>query len=256
MNLIINASEAIGATDGIIHVTTSLAGGGRRVGLSAKNLSGVDWILLEVSDSGCGMTEEQKRRIFDPFFTTKLEGRGLGLAVVQGIIAAHGGTIDVLTALGTGSRFEILLPGTRKSEIDSPHVPDSATADQAASRAGTVLVIEDEDVLRRAVAKLLRRRGLTVIEAASGTIGADLFRANAREIDVVLLDMTLPGMSGQDVLVEVRRVQPAVHVVITSAYSLDNVVTKIGEEQPWLFVRKPYQLSELMESLSPLLRQA
>jgi len=92
-----------------------------------------------------------------------------------------------------------------------------------------------------------------VVEAPTGTIGVDLFRNKAGEIDVVLLDMTLPGLSGPEVLLELRRIQPEVHVVITSAYSRDRVLTQIGEEQPWIFVRKPYQLKELMESLRPFL---
>ena len=106
-------------------------------------------------------------------------------------------------------------------------------------------MVEDEDTLRLAVSKMLRTKGFTVIEAANGKTGVDLFRASAPEIDVVLLDLTLPGMSGREVLSELRRIQPDVKVIITSAYSQEQAQTTLGGQQPWLYIRKPYQLNEL-----------
>ena len=121
----------------------------------------------------------------------------------------------------------------------------SSAAFEVASFGGTVLVVEDEDTLRIAVSKMLRRRGFTVIEAANGEAGVDLFRASALQIDVVLLDLTLPGMSGREVLGELRRVKPNVKVIITSAYSQEQAQNTLGGQQPWRYIRKPYQINEL-----------
>ena len=120
---------------------------------------------------------------------------------------------------------------------------------EVASLARTVLVVEDEDALRVAVSKMLRKTDFSVIEADNGKTAVDLFRASAQEIDVVLLDMTLPGMSGREVFEELRRIQPNVRVIITTAYSQDYALATIGRQQPWLYIRKPYVLSELMALL-------
>jgi DNA-binding response OmpR family regulator len=114
---------------------------------------------------------------------------------------------------------------------------------------GTVLVVEDEEVLRRAVSKMLRKERFSVLEAGDGTTGANLFRANESNIDVVLLDLTLPGMSGRDVLSELRRIRPEVKVILTTAYSQENALSAIGEQRPWSYVRKPYQFSDLLNLL-------
>jgi PAS domain S-box-containing protein len=246
MNLIINASEALAEKDGVITVSTSLVAGGQKVtSTGAKGLPGGNSLRLEVSDTGCGMDEAQKARIFDPFFTTKFAGRGLGLAVVHGIVSAHGGTINVVSAPGQGSCFEILLPCASESVSKTGDIVVSAAASEVESLAGTVLLVEDEDILRLTVSKLLRDKGLSVIEAADGNTGVDLFRANAQKIDAVLLDMTIPGMSGQEIFRELRQIQPDVEVIITSAYGRDWVLTALGAAQPWLYVRKPYHISEL-----------
>jgi CheY-like chemotaxis protein len=233
MNLITNASEALGDKEGTICVSVA------RVQSPQS-----DYVRLEVSDTGCGMTEAIRARIFDPFFTTKFAGRGLGLAAVQGIIRNHGGAISVTSVPGQGSRFEVLLPCACQAVAGGGAAPEAAR--EVGIFAGTVLIIEDEDSLRLAVSKMLRRKALTVIEAADGKSGIDLFRAHAREIDVVLLDLTLPGMSGGEVLQQLRCVQAHAKVLITSAYSRERAQDVIGKQQPWLYIRKPYQFSELI----------
>jgi signal transduction histidine kinase len=244
MNLVINASEAIGETDGAIRVTLSRVAPGQDLASNdAANRHQSNYLRLEVSDTGSGMTEETQARIFDPFFTTKFAGRGLGLAVVRSIVSSHGGAINVVSAPGQGSRFEILLPCAREVAQEGHDEAVSSTA--VASFGGTVLVVEDEDPLRIAISKMLRRKGFTVIEAANGKTGVDLFRASAQEIDVVLLDLTLPGLSGREVLSELRRVLPNVNVIVTSAYSQEQAQTALGGQQPWFYIRKPYQFNEL-----------
>ena len=108
-------------------------------------------------------------------------------------------------------------------------------------------MVEDEDALRDGVSKMLRKRGFSVVEAGDGRAGVDLFRANEREIDVVLLDLTLPGMTGREVLEELRRIRPDVKVIITTAYGQDSALKAMGDQQSWLYIRKPYRLSEVTD---------
>jgi CheY-like chemotaxis protein len=242
MNLITNASEALEGKKGVISIAVTQVPGSSE---SPPSRSGGDYLRLEISDTGCGMTKEIQSKIFDPFFTTKFSGRGMGLAAVGGIVRSHGGTIDLVSTPGQGSRFEILLPCSTESERRG-HDKAVSAAGEAATPGGTVLVVEDEDLLRLAVSKMLRRQGLTVIEAANGKSGVDLFRASGPEIDVVLLDMTLPGMSGGEVLSELRRAQPDVKVIITSAYGQGQALSSICALPAWGYVRKPYEFTELL----------
>jgi PAS domain S-box-containing protein len=247
MNLITNASEALGEGEGVISVTVAQV----RLGpdYNPPKLSQGDYIRLEVSDTGHGMTEEIQAKIFDPFFTTKHAGRGLGLASVQGIVRSHGGTVNIVSAPGQGSCFEVLLPCTSQPARDTGDSLVPASAGEVGSGGGTVLVVEDEDTLRIAVSKMLRKRGFSVVEASDGRAGVDQFRGNEREIDVVLLDLTLPGMTGREVLEELRQMRPDVKVIITTAYSHDTALKAIGGQQPWLYIRKPYRFSEVTDLL-------
>ena len=247
MNLITNASDALGDKEGVISVTVAKVESAPDALAGAQsNASGCGQLRLKISDTGCGMTGETLAKIFDPFFTTKFAGRGLGLAAVQGIIRSHGGTINVVSAPGQGSRFEILLPCMAQPARDPAEILAPASAHDSRKVAGTVLVVEDEEILRLAVSKMLRKEEFSVIEAGDGTTGANLFRANEPRIDVVLLDVTLPGMSGRDVLEEMRRIRPDVKVVLTTAFNQDNALSSIGEQLPWGYVRKPYQFRELI----------
>jgi two-component system, cell cycle sensor histidine kinase and response regulator CckA len=239
MNLVINASDAIGEQEGEIRVTTG----------SVTIDEHTDYLSLEITDTGCGMTEQQRAKIFDPFFTTKPAGRGLGLAVVQGIVHAHGGAIHVLSGPGRGTTFQILLPCAGIDQQYSQNAAGPRSACQPLSLAGTILIIEDEDSIRVSVSKILRKLGLAVVEAMDGVTGVELFLKNASIVDVVLLDMTLPGKSGREILQILQEVRPDVKVILTSAYSRERVLSSLGGLQPFAFVQKPYQPGDLLDIL-------
>jgi CheY-like chemotaxis protein len=253
MNLLANASEALGDADGTIALRVSKVLGGTGAPESADpDQPAPIFMRLEVSDSGCGMTEEVQTRIFDPFFTTKSGGRGLGLASVLGIVNAHGGRIHVASSRGNGSRFEVLLP-TVGSPLSA--VTDSALPKRMAKviKSPTVLLIEDEMTLRRALSKLLRAKGFCVTEAVDGPSALEVFRANPAIVEIVLLDMTLPTMSGQAVFQELRRIRPDVKVILTTGHSKERALRDIGGERNWRFIRKPYEIAALYDLMQGLL---
>ena len=170
MNLVINASEAIGEKQGVITVTTAQVSGSENLAPNgATTLPQGDYVRLEVSDTGCGMTEEVKAKIFDPFFSTKFAGRGLGLAVVQGIVRDHGGAIDLVSAPGEGTTFQVFLPCTPQRVAKIHSAISSSGVGQSNARTGTILVVEDEETLRLAVSKALRKSGFSVMEASDGS---------------------------------------------------------------------------------------
>ena len=248
LNLVTNASEALGEGAGVIQVSLSNANAASFP--PAMSLPDGDYVRLDVSDTGCGMTEEVRSRIFDPFFTTKFPGRGLGLAAVHGIVRLHAGAIQVASAPGEGTRVCVLLPASSEpaaAETPTPGQPVREIATICSQRA--ILMVEDEESLRIAVCKMLRKKGLTVLEAADGIAAVDVFRAHQQEIGVVLLDLTLPGLSGQTVLTELRRLRPHIKVIVTTAYSKDTAATSLGGRDGWSFIRKPYRLADLMQAL-------
>ncbi len=246
MNLVTNASEAIGARGGVIRVTTApvIVEADASV-MGAANLLPGGYVKLEVSDTGNGMTPEVQARIFDPFFTTKPTGHGLGLAAVQGIVRSHNGAINVLSSLGQGARFEVMLPCANRQVHLPVDTVASVSARELARVSGTVLVVEDDDTLRRAVSRMLRNKGFSVIEAIDGLAAVNLFQAREREINLVLLDTSLPGMGGPEVLQELRRIRPRIKVIVTSAYSQEATLRTVGGEQSPVFIRKPYELDDL-----------
>jgi two-component system cell cycle sensor histidine kinase/response regulator CckA len=246
MNLVINASEAIGEKEGVIRVATSrLTEDSGSVVHKATNLTPGDYVRLEVSDTGIGMTEEAKAKIFDPFFTTKFPGRGLGLAVVQGIVRAHGGAIHLVSAPGDGATFQVLLPCTSKIAVEIPGATTSSAAERATVRTGTILLVEDEEQLRFAVSKALQKRGFSVIEAGDGSAAMDLMRRHLHDLDVILLDVTLPGISSRDILEEAQRTRPSLKVILSSAYDKKTVDASFIGLRITHFIRKPFQLVDL-----------
>jgi PAS domain S-box-containing protein len=248
LNLIMNAFEALGEKPGTITLSTSITrvGHGSKRSGSSEPVPG-EYVLLEVSDTGPGMSEEARARIFDPFFSSKALGRGLGLASVQGIVRGMGGVVRVVSSPGQGSTFRVWLPCwdfKGESEEGAKHAP-SATG---SSRGRAVLLVEDEDLLREAVDRALQREGFSVITARDGAAAVELFATHSGEIDVVVLDLSLPFLSGRDVCEKMRELKRDVQVVFTSGH--DSVATKAPNGQPKeRFLRKPYRLGDLIRML-------
>jgi two-component system CheB/CheR fusion protein len=254
MNLITNASDAIGDRDGLIRVKTACVTVSRDSSRGdSEGLAAGDYLQLEVSDTGRGMTPETQARIFDPFFTTKLAGHGLGLAVVQGIVRSLRGTIRITSAPGKGTTFHILLPCVEGAPQARRGTAARAEGEPPGSRQATVLIVEDENLLRQAASKMLRKKGFSVIEASDGNAALDLLRAHKGEIDVLLLDVTLPGLSSREVLEEGKRLRPDLPVIVTSANSEEMAAAALGGSVEH-FIRKPFGLDHLIglirESLS------
>jgi len=250
MNLVVNASDAIKDTDGVIRVSA------RRVTLDPKNAGATteglvegDYVQLEVSDTGSGMSREIQARIFDPFFSTKSAGRGLGLPVIHGIVRNLRGAIRVESEVGKGTIFQILLPSNGNAALLTRDTVAGNEHELHPPREGTVLIVEDEAPLRSAVKKMLGNAGFTVLEAADGSRAVELLRSNALRIDLLLLDMTIPGCSSDEVLTEAVERWPQLKVVLTSAYSQEMVKASMTASQVRGFVRKPFQFRTLLSTL-------
>jgi PAS domain S-box-containing protein len=253
MNLVTNASDAVGDRDGVIRLTT------RRVAVGEKpdaNLfrtpASHDYVELEVSDTGCGMSSETRAKIFDPFFTTKSAGRGLGLAVVHGIVRSLGGTIHLTSEPGQGTTFRIFLPCAETAAEASSQMNPGKDKLPAASQCGAILVVEDEGDLRRPLVKMLRKSGFEIFEAGDGSSAIELLHAHGDKIDVILLDMTIPGASSHEVVAEAAIVRPDIKVILTSAYSREMIEGTKGLPQVRAFIRKPFQIADLLMTLRSL----
>jgi PAS domain S-box-containing protein len=247
MNLILNASEAMEGREGWIRVSTSAVELSESAGSDGEAGQQRDSIRLEIADSGFGISEEAKSRIFEPFFTTKPNGHGLGLSVVQGIVHSHGGAIRVNSTPGSGTVFEVLLPCVSRPTGRGVW---AGSADSRTHRErGTVLLVEDEDSLRVAVGKTLRRRGFSLLATGDGRAAVDIFRAQPSEIGAVVLDLILPGLSGVEVLKQIHMDTPSVPVIITSAHDRDGAARRLSEQPYVSFLRKPYRIEELIQCL-------
>ena len=244
INLVTNASEAIADNDGIIVIRTALTTADPNSQLRYP----AEWVELEISDSGCGISREDQLRIFDPSFTRKSSGHGLGLGVVQRVVQELGGTIHFESEPGCGTTFRILLPSGSGTALSAP---PTGVADGTVTmkRDGTVLLVEDEASLRLPVANILRRKGLQVLEAPDGTEALTLIRRHKDSVTVVLLDITLPGATSREVLEEVRRVRPEVKVIVTSAYGPNKADASFTGMTIDSFLRKPYRLADLVSQV-------
>lgn len=250
INLVINASEAIGDAIGIINIKTSMMHCDRQF-LEDNNLQNElkegHYVCLEVSDTGCGMDKEMIPKIFDPFFSTKFTGRGLGLSAVKGIMRGHKGAITVYSTPGNGTTFKLLFPSTGDS-----HKASGKSVKEPGENfmgRGLILLVDDEEAIRSIGKIILEDLGFKVLVAADGREALDIFNANKNKITCVLLDLTMPHMDGEETFMKLRFIKPQLPVIVSSGYNEQEVLSRFAGKNLTGFIQKPYTISNLMNIL-------
>lgn len=239
MNLLINAAEALERNPGDVTIRTrAIAGDSPSV-------------CLEVIDTGIGMSEETKARIFDPFFTTKFTGRGLGLAAVSGIVRGHKGSLEVETELGYGTVFRVLLPAMSAGHFD----PELEANWSDLGGRGTILLVDDEEMVRRVAKTSLERNGYEVLLAGDGRQAMDVFAESCDRVSLVVLDMMMPVMNGEDALSQLQSIRADVPVIVSSGYDETEVQRRFQSGNITGFIQKPYSASQLAAKIKDILEE-
>ena len=257
LNLVVNAAEAIGEVSGRISVRTvpqNISPVDTGENILGYALKPGDYILLEVSDTGTGMDDATRARIFDPFFTTKFTGRGLGLAALQGIVRSMEGAIQLTSVPGEGSTFRVLLPALT-GPIAQATAVRSASA-QASGEARTrrlILLIDDEEAVRSTTAAALQKQGYDVVVAAGGAEGVECFREQRDTISLILLDLGMPGMQGDQVLDELRAISPSVTVAIMSGYAEQEIASRFAGLDVARYITKPFSAGTVAAAVAGII---
>ena len=254
-NLINNGSESIGNGAGTVTLATSIIQASE---IPESHLVPIGWkpaaetfACLEVTDTGCGIAEEDLNKIFDPFFTTKFTGRGLGLAVVLGLVKTWGGAISVESKNNQGSILRVLLPLITD---ELPRSSENAMKPHLIEPGGKVLLADDQDSVRKMAESMLRRMGYEVLAASGGAEAVGLFLENLDQVRFVITDLTMPGMDGWHTLVALREIRPLIPVILVSGHDEAHAMVRDYPEQPHLFLHKPYSKAELQAAIDKALQ--
>lgn len=253
LHLLGNAGESIGDEDGTIKLSTAVrhvSAQSVRPNFPQEKVVPGFYACLKIEDTGHGMSADTLNRIFDPFFSTRFVGRGLGLPAVLGIVQGHNGLITAESQVGTGTTFTVFFPIPKDKTVIKPPRKSAAPDGKVEGR---ILITEDDPDVRDMVIRLLENAGFFTCVATDGRESIAMFKDQAADIDLVLLDMTLPEMNGAEVLVELRKIRPRVKVLLCSGYNEADVTRKFGAEKPDGFIHKPYQPEALISKLLSLL---
>jgi PAS domain S-box-containing protein len=253
LNLAINARDAM-PNGGTLTIATSVRDvSGDEEGATREDVPPGRYVQLEVADTGTGMDDDTRQRIFEPFFTTKPKGKGtgMGLAAVYGTIRSHGGTIGVSSVPGSGSNFYVLLP-----LYEGPVLPDEQPAPLPPRAEAKVLVVDDEEEILRIASRMLEKLGYTVIACSDGATAVEFYRDTWRDIDLVVLDMLMPGMSGRETFTTIRNVNPDAVVVLTSGFSMDGDIQSLIDSGANGFIQKPFLSNEFTRVIGESLQRA
>jgi CheY-like chemotaxis protein len=253
MNLIINATEAVREGAGRTVLRTGEIESekvDREFLVGSEGLISDSYVFIEVIDDGCGMDAQTRSKIFDPFFTTKFAGRGLGLAATLGTVRSHGGAVELDSEVGRGTRFRLLLPSAGRRAPQAV-LEDASIEDWRGQ--GTVLVADDDEGVRELLEETLRRAGLTVLLAGDGREAVEIFRRRSDEIQIVVLDRTMPHTGGEAAFDEIRRIRSDVHVILVSGYSEDRAAWHFIDKGLDAFLQKPFEPMALLERVRRIL---
>jgi len=251
MNLCINAGDAMPEGGTLTISARRHAISEEKVG--APLLAPGQYVMIEVQDTGVGMDPETRSRIFEPFFTTKPRGKGtgLGLATASVIVRDHGGHIDVESERGRGTAFRVYLPAAQVKPVVRPRV----TQDHYSPVRGTVLLADDEELVRYATRRVLEHAGVEVLAAEDGAQAVELYEANRDTIDLVILDLDMPGLNGEQAFTRLVEIDPEIKVIISSGYVLRERESQLRKAGVYGFLNKPYDSMTLMTTIAKALRE-
>lgn len=255
MNLILNAKEAIGNENGTITLSSRKIDCADVEKLSPK-FDGLDdehqeYIVIEVTDSGCGMDEATLKRVFDPYYSTKFTGRGLGMAATYGIVSSHNGSIVINSEPNQGTTVSILLP-LSSTAVEAPLVEQSPVQAVPLAGSGKILVVDDERIVRKATAKLLVYSGFEVVTASSGREAIDICYKHDCDLSAILLDLTMPEMNGEETYRRLREAGCETPVLFTSGFHEQASIQQLIDQGKAGFLVKPYRPQRLIESLNEM----
>ncbi|MCX7984983.1 MAG: ATP-binding protein [Bacteroidetes bacterium] len=242
MNLALNARDAM-PTGGTIRITTSMTHLDHTTKKVPPSLKPGKYVVMKIEDTGTGIPPEILPKIFEPFFTTKPVGKGtgLGLAVVYGIVTRHKGHIEVMSTVGKGTTFTIYLPAyERKGERNTVQTKKA----EINKGTGTILLVDDEDMVLQVTRDLLQSQGYTVLSARNGTEAIELYRQHASTIDLVILDMVMPGKNGKDTFYDLRNINRTVKVLIVTGYVNEDATQSVLRDGALAIVQKPIDYAE------------